>query len=513
MSTPREQRRGGPPNGEAGFALVMVVIFSVLVFVLVSELVVTARMARSTGQNDALMARMNNQMVHTQTEVEQLLLEDLDGGDEAPIPDGEEAGGGGIMGGGGGGGGGEEEEEAPPSDSSNDPWFEPTAYADGELTTYVWVEDENRKFNVLSLASPEPDFADESKDQLIRLITAMRERTLFEVSNSDATSIANSIIEWLEGNGRQDQNLPKPELKSSEEMDDKIIPLHLDELLLLRGVTEDVYYDLILEGPPLQVLPGLQSVLTIYTSYRTDPGDPEKNQRLGREMSQEQEAEALGNIGDGAGSVEGIGVRINVNTASRAVLRGLMPEAQISNSVLEALLRYRNEEAEIEEDEEIDEAIDSYSGDVEEGLEPPKQFFESLADLEEVPEFANLADEEVKDRFLDLLTTESDVFSIHLTCVFKRDEERKVFVMTQRRSIVVRLPGDDGSRLYPIVRLERTRGRRVMAVDFPEEEEENQRLLTDDMDQFSLEERKWNPFYVEFYEQSDEFLNSRGVRR
>lgn len=508
MSTPRERWHSGPPDGESGVALIMVVIFSVLVFVLVSELVVTARMARSTGQNDALMARMSNQMVHTQTEAEQILIEDLDGGDEVPIPDEGEAGGGGIM-----GGAGDEEEEVPPSDSSNDSWFKPIAYADGDLTTYVWIEDENRKFNILSLASPDREFADEARDQLIRLITSMRERTLFEVSNSDASTITNSIIEWLEGNGRQDQNLPKPELKSSEETDDKIIPLHLDELLLLRGVTEDLYYDLILEGPPPQVLPGLQSVLTIYTSYRTDPGDPEKNQRLGREMTQDEEAGALGDIGQGAGSVEGIGIRINVNTASRAVLRGLMPEAQISNSVLDALLHYRNEEAEVEEDEEVDEIMDSYSGDVEEGLEPPKQFFESLADLDEVPEFANLADEEAKQRFLDLLTTESDVFTIHLTCVFKRNEERKVFVMTQRRSVVVRLPGDEGSRLYPIVRLERCRGRRVMAVDFPEEEEDAQRLLLDDMDQFSLEERKWNPFYVEFYEQSEEFLNSSRIRQ
>ena len=39
-----------------GLALVLVMIFTVLLYVLVAELVVTARMARLTGENDALLA-------------------------------------------------------------------------------------------------------------------------------------------------------------------------------------------------------------------------------------------------------------------------------------------------------------------------------------------------------------------------------------------------------------------------------------------------------------------------
>jgi hypothetical protein len=510
---PQPKPAGSTPNrrqGEEGIALILVVIFSVLLFVLVGDLVTTARMASITGENDALMTKMENHLSNNLLEVEQMLKDDLSGGGmegmggEGANPLGG-AGAGATGGEGGPGGGGEEE---PPSDSSNDPWFQPTAYSDGELTTYVWVEDENRKFNFLSLASPDQDFADESKERLERLIVGLRENTSFEISASDATTIVTSIEEWLLGQNRDDDNRPRPKLKSDDPEDDrKTIPLHLDELLLQRGVTDTIFFDLIMEGPPIQVLPGLESVLTIYTSYRADPGDPEKNAR----NNPNQGGAGQGNQGSegatggeaAAPKNEGQGVKINVNTASRAVLRCLFTEAQIPDSVIEGILRYRNEEAPEEEGEEGETDVTEYGGDVEEGLEPQKQIFTSLDDLESVPEFANIADPEVKEKFISMLTVESDVFSIHMACLFKRNEERKMFVMTRRKCVVIRLEGDENPRLFPIMRLERRRGVRVFAVDFPEEEEERRELLSSDMDEFSIEERKWNPFYVDFYKKAE----------
>jgi hypothetical protein len=78
-----------------------------------------------------------------------------------------------------------------------------------------------------------------------------------------------------------------------------------------------------------------------------------------------------------------------------------------------------------------------------------------------------------------------------------------MFVMTRRKCVVIRLEGDENPRLFPIMRLERRRGVRVFAVDFPEEEEERRELLSSDMDEFSIEERKWNPFYVDFYKKAE----------
>ncbi|MCA8954625.1 MAG: general secretion pathway protein GspK [Planctomycetes bacterium] len=255
---------------EAGVALVMVVIFSVLLFVLVSDLVTSAQMASGTGRNDALMARMENHMRLVLAEVEQQLKDDLTAGQDAGagggLPGLGGEGGAGGSGTGGSGGSGAQAEQDPPSDSSNDAWFKPVPYADGDLTTYAWVEDENRKFNVLALGSPDKEFAEEAKDQLVRLIVALRAGTVFEVSNSNASTIAQAIADWLKGMNRDQENRPKPKLKSDLPDDDRpTIPLHLDELLMLRGVTEDLFFDKVLEGPPLRVLPGLESALTIYT--------------------------------------------------------------------------------------------------------------------------------------------------------------------------------------------------------------------------------------------------------
>lgn len=500
---------------EGGFALIMVVIFSVLLFVLVADLVTSAQMAHRTGRNDALLVRMENHIRLTLIEVLQALKDDLEGGDAASALGGEDPGanplGGAGTGSGGEGPGGGEEEEEPPSDSRNDSWYMPAPHADGDLTTYAWVEDENRKFNILSLGSPDEEYAQLSKDRLVRLITSLRENTLFEITNSDATTIADEVQDWINGLNRSDIHRPKPKLKSDSETDDRqSIPLHLDELMLLRGVDHDIFYDLVYEGPPVQVLPGLESALTIYTSYRTDPGDPEKMARNGTAPPGGNSPASGTGPGAGEGETapesEGVGVRININTASRFVLRCLFTTSQLPDSVLDAILEYRNEDAP-EEDEEggadgegtVAEDVSDYGGDVMEGLEVPKKFYASLEDLEEVPEFASL-DPDIKEQFTNLLTTESDVFSIHLSCVFKRKEERRIFVMSRRKSVVIRLEGDESPRLYPIIRLERRHGIRVLGVDFPEEEEEKRRLQEFDMDQFSMEERAWNPFFPEFYD-------------
>ena len=62
-----------------------------------------------------------------------------------------------------------------------------------------------------------------------------------------------------------------------------------------------------MQGPPTQLLPGLQSVMTIYTSYRADPGDPEKNARRAAQNPNASAnpaggANAGANAGENAGS-------------------------------------------------------------------------------------------------------------------------------------------------------------------------------------------------------------------
>ena len=288
MSAPRRTAAVPRPDGgqreERGVALVLALIFSILLYILVAELVVAARMVRATGENDALLARMRTQMLYHLREAEDQLLDDMGGGSEAA---GGEAGGlGGALAGAGAGAGGAggagglpgaggEEEEPDPAgtcDSSRDAWFQPVGHADNDLTTYVWVEDENRKFNLLAIWSPDEKFAEFSRDRLVRLIDTLREDTEFDVTTSDAQRIAQEIEEWGRRTGTD--AMPRPRLKSDDEKRREISAMvHLDDLLLLPSISEDLFFDKVFDS---RVYLGLESVLTTWTSLRADPGNPEK---------------------------------------------------------------------------------------------------------------------------------------------------------------------------------------------------------------------------------------------
>ena len=118
MPTPRPRTSKSPDaarDPEAGVALVMALIFSILLYILVADLVVSSRMVRATGENDALLARMNTLMLYELGEAEEKLLADVaaaaaEGGSGGEGSEGEDGGGrnggGGDAGGGGDGGDG-----------------------------------------------------------------------------------------------------------------------------------------------------------------------------------------------------------------------------------------------------------------------------------------------------------------------------------------------------------------------------------------------------------------------
>ncbi|MEO6594304.1 MAG: hypothetical protein ABIP94_06090, partial [Planctomycetota bacterium] len=57
----------------------LTLIFTILLYILVAELVVAGRMVRATGENDALLARMRTQLVYQLDDAERQLLEDMAG--------------------------------------------------------------------------------------------------------------------------------------------------------------------------------------------------------------------------------------------------------------------------------------------------------------------------------------------------------------------------------------------------------------------------------------------------
>lgn len=504
---------------ESGVALVMALIFSILLYILVAELVVSSRMVRSTGENDALLARMNTLMLYELGEAEDKLLADTAGG----AAGGEGAGGLGALLGGepgaeGGGPGEEGEVEEDPTttcDSSRDAWYEPTGHPDNDLTTYVWIEDENRKFNLLTIWSPDEEFAQASREGLTRLIDTLRQDTEWDVASSDAALMVQEIVDWARRPATE--SMPVPPLKSRDEADlDFAIPLHLDELMLLPSIDAELFFDKVIDQ---KVHLGLESVLTIWTSLVPDPGDPEKLARqraidaaAGRAPADPPAGEEGGGApGEEGGEgeeeelrqPEGVGIKVNVNTATWPVLRGVLPEGEVPDRVIDGIIRYRNEVDEEATQEATDSEAEEASdfGDLMLGTQPLKQFFESLDDLEEVEEFAQIPDEKIKAMVMNRLTVNSDVFSIHIASLFKRnDSERKrIYLLRRARSIVLRLDDGEEGKIVPIVPFEERVGLRVQPVDMQDEvfQDFGQSYL--EMDQFSQEERAWNPFLVDFY--------------
>ena len=520
----RRRRLDSAQDPQAGVALVMAMIFSILLYILVAELVVSSRMVRATGENDALLARMNAQMLYELGEAEDKLLSDM----ASAAAEGEGSGGlggalGGAVPGGEGGGPGEgaglgegEGEEDPTAncDSSRDAWFEPVGHPDNDLTTYVWIEDENRKFNLLTIWSPDEEYAQESREGLIRLIDTLRQDTEWDVSSSDASLIVQEILDW--GRRPSTESMPVPPLKSRDQEDlDFAVPLHLDELMMLPSVTPELFFDKAIDQ---KVHLGLESVLTIWTALRPDPGDPEKLARQraiaeargqrppeGSEPSAPNEGDPgqTEPEGEGPPQPEGVGVKVNVNTATRPVLRGLFAEDVVPDRVIDGIIRYRNEIDEEATEEAADEQAMETSefGDMMLGGQPLRRFFETLDDLDEVEEFAQLPDEEVKANIRRKLTVDSDVFSIHLASLFKRsdDERKRIYLLRRARAIVLRYDDGEDGQIIPLIPYEERVGLRVQPVDMQDEVVNDFVASYLDMDQFSQEERAWNPFLIDFY--------------
>ena len=242
-----------PGEAQRGVALILVLIFTVLLYALIADLVVTARSARLSGDGDALLDKMRNHMVTAVAESSQMLLDDMMAAAGLEEGEGAEGAGGGLLGGGlDGGGEGDESEEDPSTaaDGSQDAWYAPTSYAEGDITTYVWIEDENRKFNVLSLVSPDREFAELSRRRFADIVDWMREGTEFDLTESDGITIADQLIDYMRSRDRNDW-LPKMPLKSDVESGDRqdiSLLVHMDEMLLLRSVDEDLFYDKVLDG-------------------------------------------------------------------------------------------------------------------------------------------------------------------------------------------------------------------------------------------------------------------------
>ncbi len=529
MALGMRPRLQGGADGERGVALVLVLLIVALLYIIVAELVTRSNFDQMTAHNQSVESNVRLSLALGLGKAVEQLAEDSNGGEGgaegglgalggagAPgagglggvnQPDG--AGGvGGALGGGEAGGEGEEEAVG---DSSRDGWFKPTAiYDDNNIAVYAFFEDENRKFNLLSLVSPDKDFADLSRNRLVRLLDRLWEGTEKDIGHADAEIWVKDIQEWMSGRERNDDR-PEPPLKTKVEGEDLILPLSLDELRLLPRIPHDVFDDRVI-GEDL--LRGLYSVLTVHSSLAVDQSGEEGSGTANTPAPAGQGGTgATGGAGTTGGTTAptpgggeqqgmiGTGVQINPNTAPRVVLECLEDESEVPLRVVEALVRFRNEV-----DEEAEEKAAAARGEQDDGellaedSEKKLKYFKAVGDLNQVEDWDNLPENDGKKRFESMLTTESNVFTIWLAVVHKRNDAGTAYSVTRARTTVVRVQDAEGWAVQTIVPLHKSDVFRLFLPDFPEEEEEARRMAEQDMEDFALEERAWNPFFPEFYD-------------
>jgi len=535
---------------DRGVALVLVLLVVALLYIVIAELVTTSEFDEMEADRTVIAADIHQSLKMALAQVIQDLKDDLESGSAEGQAGAAAGAAGGAAGGALPGLGGQNppglgsqapggQEEPDVSDSSRDPWYAPHSYFDdNKITVYGWVEDENRKLNILGLLSEDEEFRQATKDRMVRLFDEMWEDSDFDVTRGDADAWVNAIQEWLEARGRDDM-IPRPPLKSDVEDRDFSLPLTLEELKLLPRIPEGVFDDRI-QGE--RVFPGLSSVLTVHTALAVDPGEEQNStngaqapnpgnplsgnqagqqgrSQPGRSQSgqsqsgqgqsgqsqsgQRQSGNPLSQTQGSAGTLLGPGVRININTASPAVLYALAGEANIPRTVIDALLRYRNEideeamNAERDEEAQLNDLTTSdYEGDEQEKY----KIFKTVDDLDEVPEWKSWPPGPGKDRFLAMLTTQSNVFTVHLAAIYKRDSEGRAFTLTHARMTLVRLEGSEEAEVQTILPLQEVDEFRVKIDDFPEEFDQTQTNNLDYADPFLADEKAWNPFLIDFYD-------------
>jgi len=479
---------------ERGIALILTLLVLLILYAVVSQLMLSARLDYQIAKTQASLARIEAAIEASFADAETMLQDDLAGGDAAGGLGGAlgGAGGGGgdlgsLLGGaaaGGGdlgaGGGGEA------ADSLNDAWAKPSRETRGGIEVTIQVEDENRKLNLLSILSEEEEFAQESKDRLVRLLDLFREETGEDLSLGDAEVLVRNLEEWMRGSHRT-EDLPRPNLLSNVEGVSTTLPLTVDELLLVPGFTPEILYDHRSRGI---VVPGLSAFVTVWTDLEPTPeGEDgllgsERPGLTGGSSSGRPGLTSPSGRGDsptgppaGEGEAGGttLGARINVNTAPRAVLLALLPPYEMPAETIEAILRFRNEPLDEESTEPTPEEIL--------GLEeatPPTKSFATLDDLDQIPEFGNLYPG-VKDKFKALLTTTSEVFTIWVTARIRpegedesflfdaatgEEEEEGAGLLRRVRSVVLRSSGSSEAQILPLLLRELRAERRWFVPDF-----------------------------------------------
>lgn len=499
---------------QRGVILILTLFVVLITFALVSQLTLRTSVSYQTANNSANRTRMEYAAVTAGEEILRILGDDMPAGTdgdgamdsladattEAPGTDA------GIGANSEEEGEGEEEDDGSNSDSFQDEWARPARYTLGNIEVHAFVQDENSKLNLLTLFDPDEEVADEARERFVRILDYLREDMETDLDQQEATMILDELVAWVEGDAR-DLDFPPPLRHSvtravtvtsevseessgpggtssettgtEEEIVELYLPYSLEELMLLEHVDEDLFYDQLRRDD--EIAPGLESVLTLYTSLALDspetespaddgtgavgedPGTTDPEQDSGFNPDEEGDgsstnAQYEGGLDDLLDAPPGLGLTININTAHPAVLHGLMARADMPEFIIDSILRYRNEvdeEALAEQggEEEDYDLVELERSIYQEDEPVPHRYFRNLEDLTEVEGWEDRLDPEQAERFQALVGVQSDVFSIYLWCRIKPEGWEQEFhyeeppgAILRMKAVVWRRQGEEGAK-------------------------------------------------------------------
>jgi hypothetical protein len=497
----------------------------ILSFMVLLVLILILAQIKYSTDATARVARNEETMVSMDSAIESAMLqvyEDLKSDAESDAGASAAGGLGGAAGGdtgsdaaNGGGADGGAGQDSGPTDSKEDEWSHPQRTEINEIQLRILVQDEDSKFNLLSLLTADPDEAEKALDRLVRVIEWSRKGTKAEIDGTSARRMGNAILEFMRR--RTDQVLPKPMLLSDREDEEEIgLPLSLREFVALDPelFPPDLFRDFIDEDG--NVVHSLGTFLTVWSSVGTAeeaqqqasqasgqapeqaPGENggEQNGQNGEEGTGQEGGNGTENAGQngeaGQGSAPAAngggqgaqgaqappGWAINVNTAPGAVLHALMDERDMPYRFWDDVVLYRNEKDDTVEEND-DPPLDEYGREI-----VVRQFFHAASDLSKVDGWESL-EPIVQGELISLLKTQSQVFSIYLTArkptgeekidTFSRREdiEREEadwqgLVRTVRAVVWRRTIGEGEVQIVPLVRWEVIDYVPFEVLDFPE---------------------------------------------
>lgn len=489
-----------PAKTERGAALILVLLVTVVLFVIVSQVQHSAKMDMMIARNEQLWTQATEMARGSIERAKQQLADDLlqsSAGDAL----GGGAGGTGGTGGnpfGDGGQGGDNGDTGdtggaaePLVDHSQEDWAQEGSLDQQleDMEILVRIEPENAKLNILGMLA-EGDYGELCQEQFVRLLRSFRANTSQELSPGQAESIAQEVLEYMSARrSKSDGGIPATALKSMVEQpeappeeegdgengdaggqqqqppqqpqeqpdpygDVLHLPLTIDELVVLDSIDESLLYDIQERG---EIVPGLVNFITVYTSLNLDPD---------------------------------VGSRVNLNFARRPVLEAIAPEDL--SEMAEEIEEFRTnppptewlEEEEQRQQERDDQAQED--GTVEEEEEEQEiefPYFRDLQDMKYIDSFENASeqvlDEAGKSAFLATVTTQTNVFSIHVKIMDRRRGMRR-----WARAVVLRVGGGESGtvQLLPIVPFEWRTDPKLLL--FPEEEPWDEFDSFDNFDNF-----------------------------